>query len=204
MAVWITDQDDNFVRTITKMGVNEDYYLFKWKLSALANVADAITGATLTSHESHNYVWDCKNKEGVIVSDGAYSLNIEFADDDSQGPVTKINFTKGDTITILPTDETYFIDMRVKYISDISSVEELENNLEFIISPNPATNYIQVSIFNNRIDEIEIFDINGKNIIADYDIDNTNKIDISTMKTGVYFVFVKSGKKAGIQKLFIQ
>lgn len=205
LAVWITDQSGNFVRTITKRAVNEGYYLFKWKLSSFGDIADAITGATITSHETHEYSWNCKNKDGAIVNDGNYSVNIEYADNDSQGPIAKIDFTKGDTSQITPADESYYKNMKVKYNSDISSVSEIDNiNLNFVINPNPATNYLQVSVSNNNIYEIEIININGKTIFSGNNYNSNTRLDISEIETGVYFIFVKSNSKSGVQKILIK
>ncbi len=203
LAVWITNQNSDFVKTITKQAAERAYYLFKWKLSSLGNTTDAITGATLTSHQAHQYTWDCKDKNGTLVADGNYSVNIEFTDKDSQGPITTINFIKGDTNAVTPADEAYYKNMLVKYNTDISSVSEINNTIAFKISPNPASNFINISIADKIIDELKIVDINGKTVLIKNKLESNGQIDISKFDAGVYFISVKIANKTGIQKILI-
>ena len=69
--------------------------------------------------------------------------------------------------------------------SDIKKIEE--NNIS--IYPNPAKNIINIKIDSRLygIDNIEIYNISGKCVIST-SIENYNKIDISNLKQGIYFV----------------
>ena len=81
-----------------------------------ANVVDAITGATLTSHTTHNVSWDCLDLDGNIVPDGEYTIWVEFTEKHAQGPLYSLNFTKGpDAQIFTPSDETYFKDIELEF-----------------------------------------------------------------------------------------
>lgn len=79
------------------------------------------------------------------------------------------------------------------------------NNLQLNIFPNPASEELNISLGNQfeNYDKIEILDIYG-NIVYRYNVDNADlKIDISMVKSGLYFVKF-SGKQEFIKKIIIQ
>jgi len=111
LAIWIEDTD-GFVKSRKVMGSQRKQYLYTWVNSSNYNVVDAITGPTLTSHQTHTVVWDCKDLDGNIVPDGEYVVYAEFTDRHAQGPLYSTTFTKGPDPTFLsPPDETYFKDI---------------------------------------------------------------------------------------------
>jgi hypothetical protein len=78
MAVWITDDTDNFVQTLKKRANNRQQYLYKWIASSGQNTVNAITGATLSSHQTHNLSWNCQDVSGSTVPDGWYRVRGEY------------------------------------------------------------------------------------------------------------------------------
>jgi len=100
-------------------------YLYTWKAASNYNVVDAITGSTLTSHQTHNVNWDCTDLDGNIVPDGQYVIYVEFTEEHAQGPLTSIEFTKGtETVTITPPNEAHFINMELVYTpEDIATAD---------------------------------------------------------------------------------
>jgi len=92
-------------------------------------------------------------------------------------------------------DETFTTVERV-LVSTIdiqSTVNNVADN-ELKISPNPATD----NIYFNKPASFEIFDIYGKKMLA---FANTSQADISSLKSGVYFVKTNTGF---IQRLIVQ
>lgn len=77
----------------------------------------------------------------------------------------------------------------------------VSNSLEkFGISPNPASNLIQISGFQKgQYADIQIFDANGKQVMK---IENpAEQIDISNFKPGFYLIKYKTSENVAVKKL---
>lgn len=124
LAVWVEDAG-GFVKTRLLRATSKKQYLYTWKASSNYNVIDAITGPTMTSHQTHTVTWDCTDLDGNIIPDGDYDIWAEFTDKHAQGPLKTITFTKGtEPQTITLPDETYFKDMSVQftpYVADFTA-----------------------------------------------------------------------------------
>lgn len=105
VAVWIQGPTVGanlgpFVKTIGRWADVRRPALAAWRAAAGINDVDAVSGATRQDHATPLTVeWDLKNKLGVIVPDGIYTIRMETADGNStaaaqnfQGTFT---FTKG-------------------------------------------------------------------------------------------------------------
>nr|NQU93168.1 DUF2271 domain-containing protein [Bacteroidota bacterium] len=115
LAIWV-EHGGEFVKTRKAMANQRKQYLYTWRAASNYNVVDAITGPTLTSHQTHTVEWDCTDLSGNVVTDGQYVMWIEFTDKHAQGPVYSIEFTKGtEPVTINPPDQTYIINMALTY-----------------------------------------------------------------------------------------
>ena len=116
LAIWIEDDSDNFIKSLKVMGFEKKKYLYSWKEKSGNNALDAISGATLSSHNPDNITWDCKDLNMDIVPDASYYLVVEFTDENGQGPVLRIPFTKGrKDIRLNIPDEKHFKDMVLEY-----------------------------------------------------------------------------------------
>lgn len=80
-----------------------------------------------------------------------------------------------------------------------SDLKEEDFNKSLMLFPNPAEDIVTVKT-DFKIDQIEIFDLRGQSVIAEYNSIN-NTIDISGLKSGNYFVHVFSNNKESIKKL---
>lgn len=115
LAIWVEDLN-GFVKTRKAMANQRKQYLYTWKAASDYNVVDAITGSTLTSHQTHTVTWDCTDLDGEIVPDGDYVVWTEFTDKHAQGPLYNITFTKGPNAqSMTPADETYFKDIELEF-----------------------------------------------------------------------------------------
>lgn len=79
---------------------------------------------------------------------------------------------------------------------------------EFSIYPNPAKNYVNISFsqVQNNV-AVEIYDINGRKVLTDEfkgQSDLKQKLDISSLNSGVYFVKINSNGKSATEKLIIK
>ena len=70
----------------------------------------------------------------------------------------------------------------------------------FSISPNPAQNFIQLEA-KQKIDAVEIYDLNGRKILTLTSNTTKLKLDVSTYLSGVYFVKIISEEKTAIKKI---
>ena len=86
VAVWIEgptvgQNPGPFVKTIGRWATIERTHLVAWQAKAGLNDVDAMTGATRADHGTKLSVdWDLKDKAGVLVPDGTYTVRIETAD----------------------------------------------------------------------------------------------------------------------------
>jgi len=137
MAIWITDDSDNFVQTLKKRAANRQQYLYKWIASSSQNTVNAITGATLSSHQTHNLNWNCQDVNGNIVPDGWYKIRCEFTTRNGQGPWTPVDYIRfykgGDPIDTTFSDFNYssqlaFSNISLVYSPDVTGVDYLGIN----------------------------------------------------------------------------
>jgi alpha-tubulin suppressor-like RCC1 family protein len=94
-----------------------------------------------------------------------------------------------------------------------TKIEEINNNLEFSVFPNPSANGIfqlalpSLNESNSKIN-ISIFDVTGKQVYYNnYELYNSNstiKIDISNQANGVYFLNLNGDSFNVSQKIFKQ
>jgi len=74
-----------------------------------------------------------------------------------------------------------------------STTAVFENNAKhgFSLFPNPATNLIFLKGDISAIEKIEVFNIFGQKVLSQY---NINKINISNLKSGMYFIKINSNQ----------
>lgn len=82
--------------------------------------------------------------------------------------------------------------------SVVASTNEFYKNGVLNISPNPAYDFITISkdIDDVNIEKIEIFDITGRSVLMSF---NDDKINVSTLRSGIYSVLTtsKTGRNIG-------
>lgn len=116
MAIWIKNSSGTFVRSMKVMAVTRIQYLYQWKVSSNLNKVDAVTGSTLSNHQTHTVSWNCTSLDGNTVPDGNYEFWVEYADNDYQGPYTHYTFTKGtSSVSLTYTDQPYFKNATLQY-----------------------------------------------------------------------------------------
>jgi len=79
-VIWITDGNNQFVKTVKIWANNYRWTLVRWIASSSQNMTGAITSASLNSHQLHNVSWDGKNYQNVAMPDGEYKFNVEFTE----------------------------------------------------------------------------------------------------------------------------
>jgi hypothetical protein len=112
-AVWITDPNGAFVRTLEENGYIRQTHLVQWEQASHGSTVDAVTGATNRAPRAHQGTWDCTDENGAVVSNGTYTFNTEFATDNggffgAAAPYVSLPFDVGSSGTTNAPDAQYF------------------------------------------------------------------------------------------------
>ncbi len=209
VAIWIKNSAGTFIRSMKVMAAQRIQYLYQWKLSSSMNTVNAITGATLSTHQTHVVSWNCKDKNNsALVPDGDYEFWVEFTDDDLQGPVTHYTFTKGSASqNINFPDASRFVNVSLVYTPDPAglndvivpaTVQRTAGSDRFVFS-------IPSQIEQNA--SIQIFDVSGKMVYSssaylDNDHERYFIWNAYSQQNGIYIYRIESGAKLYAGKLF--
>lgn len=98
-AIWI-EKGGAFVKSLAVYGSERRDNLVAWNDAADGNTVDAMTGATRGRHTTHVVSWNLTDHAGVAAGPGAYTLRVEFTEDDSnsgapKGPTVAVPFELG-------------------------------------------------------------------------------------------------------------
>jgi len=123
-AVWIEDSEGVFVKTLSCWADVQRMHLVQWNSVSDGNCIHALTSATKYSHVSHEITWDCSDIHGDIVTDGTYSVCMEFTEDNAVfGGLEKtrrlcIPFMKGKrAVQIAYADTVFYKNVHVEYLA---------------------------------------------------------------------------------------
>jgi choice-of-anchor B domain-containing protein len=94
------------------------------------------------------------------------------------------------------------------YVFDVSdivtSLEELTNDNNILIYPNPTNGILYVKFADQEIHQINIIDCQGRIVFSQLVTDSRLKIDLNILPKGIYMVKVSSDKETSIQKVILQ
>lgn len=168
LAIWIADGNGTWVKTRKRIYQNTAYrqYLtnFKNATNSTYNATDAITGATLQSHQTHTVSWDGKDVNGNLVADGTYRVYIEFTSANATGKLYYCEFTKGpDAFTLTPANQTNFQDISVAWTPEATGIENKDIKTEGIVCyPNPFTDKLNIKNIPAATTCVNVVDLTGR------------------------------------------
>ncbi len=117
VAVWVTTSGGTFVKTILRYAGSHKTDLTSWISAAGSSDADAVMGATRSSHTAPTTMvatWNLKNKAGAVVPDGTYLIKFECADGARQ--TYSFSFVKDSNAgTRTAGGNTYFKSISIAY-----------------------------------------------------------------------------------------
>ncbi|MEE4258497.1 MAG: DUF2271 domain-containing protein [Bacteroidales bacterium] len=190
LAVWVEDES-GFVKSRLVRANNRKQYLYTWIAASNYNEVDAVTGSTISSHQTHTVVWDCLDLEGMEVPDGTYTVHIEFTEKHAQGPLYSIDFIKGtEEQHLTPFDLTNFKDIQLDFYPETTGVKinVLEN--EITIFPNPGNGLFTIEKLPSETKEVSIIDLSGRIIQTlkrNELLNNENlQLDLRNFSNGIY------------------
>ena len=96
--------------------------------------------------------------------------------------------------------------MRVMQIGnwEALSINSIRKNDLFKMYPNPAEDIVVIESKGKVLEEVVIMDISGKVVNREQTWNQTMAIDVKDLKSGVYFVKVRSNEEEFVEKLIIQ
>ncbi|MBS7253750.1 T9SS type A sorting domain-containing protein [Flavobacterium branchiicola] len=157
----------------------------------------------ITTSSSHPFI--TKISEGNKVEFIFEGINLPFDDASNDGYVafkikTKPTLVVGDTFT---NDANIYFDYNFPILTNKAtstfkttlSTEDFNFSKYLSLYPNPANQFLNISQNQNiEVQSFEIYDILGQLVIAIPNAKSTTNIDISKLKSGNYFIKVKSDK----------
>ena len=196
-AIWIENSSGVFVKSLLVYAQARISELTNWNNSSAGNKVDAITGATQSTHGVRTCSWNGTNVLGVVVADGTYTLKMELTDKNGTGNLGTFTFVKGTTTqTQTPASVPSFSAITIKWTPSVgTAVEDVNLSDLYQVYPNPTS----TSIFVKGLDiqEIEIFNLNGKSLIKT----NLHNVNINSLPKGVYMIKINSETGAVMRKL---
>ena len=92
--------------------------------------------------------------------------------------------------------------LNLKYKSSFVGLDEIvkENQLDFLLYPNPAQDQLNIVNFNGEISSVELIDLQGK-ILKTYS-GNVHTITLDDLSTGNYFVRVYTADNAVVKQFY--
>ena len=214
LAVWVEHSNGSFVKTLKLNADKRKQYLYTWNTASSGNTTDAITGATLTSHQSHSLSWNVTDVSRNVTADGDYKMRVEYTSEHAQGPLLTVNFTKNNnSLSLNPSDATYFKTISLGWIPESTAgISHKAVATQPRIWPNPVIDLLNIEIYSQMDQEISIsiYDTGLKKILSIFEgvISSgiTRKafyLNRSILKGGNYFIVIENGKSIIAEKILV-
>ncbi len=180
-AIWITNSQNQFVKTIKIWASEHRSSLVKWVQSSGNNTTGAITSATLSNHQLHSVTWNGKNYQNAAITDGNYNVNIEYTESSSTtsnpGKFKTVTFNKGTTaVDNVPTSDSFFSDMHLVWTPVIVANEDNQSTPGTIVLnqnyPNPFSNSTEISYNLDKNSKVNLNVYNTKGQLVAKLVDN--------------------------------
>jgi len=202
VAMWIEDEQGNWVKTLLAYANTRKTHLNTWEAATTEagspfNTVDAITGATKSSHGTRTCTWNGTNLSGSVVANGDYKIWMELTDKNGTGNFSSFTFTK-DTIplNLTPANVPSFASISIVWDPVITTgIGENGLSAKYSVFPNPTSGIFQVN--GENIERIEVLNVAG-GLISD---SKTSILDISTQPDGVYYVRIHTTQGVAVKKV---
>jgi len=202
VAIWIEDDQGDFVKTLLAYAQTRRTHLNTWQASTTAagspyNTTDAISGATRTSHSTRSCTWNGTDVEGLLVADGTYRVRMELTDKNNTGNFSTFTFTKGpEPESQTPANVPSFSSILIDWVPIMTSVQDESLEKSYQVFPNPTTGMIRV--YGEKVTKVDVMNLTGKIIFSS----KTADIDLSREADGIYFLKIVTEKGVVTKKVF--
>ncbi|NPD46054.1 MULTISPECIES: DUF2271 domain-containing protein [unclassified Lentimicrobium] len=201
VAIWVENDNGEFVKTLMAYAQNRKTHLNTWQASTGAagseyNTTDAITGATRNSHATRSCTWNGLDFNGDLMPDGTYHVWMELTDKNNTGNYSSFTFTKGiDPDTQTPADVPSFAGISIHWQPSGTGIAVTDKENLYSITNNPGNGIYTIK--GAQFDEILITTMAGKLV---YQGQNAN-IDLSKENKGMYLLTIKNDRQKTVKKL---
>ena len=201
VAIWIEDEQGNFVKTLLAYAQNRKTHLNTWEASTTAagspfNIVDAISGATRTSHATRTCTWNSTDINGTLMPDGIYKVWMELTDKNSTGNFSSFNFTKGaDPNNQTPLNVPSFSSISINWEPVITFIGDKTYGDSFKVYPNPTSGIFHIT--GENITKVQIRNVFGGLIYNS----SAPTVNISAQPDGIYFIEIITNKGTVTKKI---
>jgi hypothetical protein len=127
-------------------------------------------------------------------------FNIEYCDGISSNIGNNPSVIAGDTIYFCPWNsypyqEVYNIGL---------SIEDFYSDFQIKIYPNPSTDKIYFEWLSNNPLFIDLYTVTGQHMLTTKLSKTNNKIDISQLSNGIYFIHITDNKRNRVEKIIVE
>ena len=151
---------------------------------------------------TENPTWVVGTEYQMLTQSGSYTFRTSFYDADYIGAdVPTSNTTVVAGIITERNDGDYYITSRS--LSDFSNTLNANTNTlqGFVMTPNPATSFIQVKAASNSPISLQIFDVLGKQVMG---LENATLVNLESLTTGLYIVKAVQNGETLTTKLIVE
>lgn len=201
VAIWVENDNGEFVKTLMAYAQNRKTHLNTWQASTGAvgaeyNTTDAITGATRNSHATRSCTWNGVDYNGDLMPDGTYHVWMELTDKNNTGNYSSFTFIKGiDPDTQAPEDVPSFGDISIHWQPSGTGIAVTDKESLYSITNNPGNGVFEIK--GAQFDEIMITTMAGKLVYQGQDAN----IDLSNENTGMYLLTIFNDRQKTVKKL---
>lgn len=160
---------------------------------------DPLGGICYSSSQMVNDFW---------MSNGGASVLFDIADGECGKLKPQINpddFVSGQAqyrYYITSADGNTFEDSVDVVVDFTAAVKAVNNDVLINVVPNPATDYVTISMQGAENGSLRIFDVLGNVVLKD-NISGTKKVDLSDFRNGVYFIKIETSSGKSITRKLI-
>ena len=93
----------------------------------------------------------------------------------------------------------------LQFVNNTTSTREVQEELSFIVHPNPASQKLSIRLADNTITQTltaQLISLEGR-IVIDQPLARDNSIDLSTVPSGFYMVRLQTDKGYWVEKVMV-
>ena len=161
--------------------------------SVCANSNASYSIASVPSATSYN--WTVPTGATITAGQGTAAISVHYGT--AAGNIT----CAATNICGTGVTKTLAITMHCRLISEENS--QLRSQFETKLFPNPASDFISVTTNSTEKVKLEIYDLNGRLLLSDENVNSSKPINIAGLDNGIYFVKFQEKDIVSVNKFFV-
>lgn len=177
--------------------------------AAVANLQRPSTATVISTSTQYDYAARIGNSNGSLVNNDASVDAVDWVGGDVPSSTTSPRlWNLGSNSTAVRTHPESW---EGSFLDHIGGPNPSQNTLsandfstaEFRIFPNPAEDFIEIQSNNIQVSAVNIYDVLGKNVLTQREFVD-NRVDVSNLNSGIYFMKIDAGNTSTTQKIVIR